>query len=140
MKTGRLVSSIRFKIEKFISRFSIYRPQRVIIAVIIMGISIFLLGGGVYDLLVQPLAILPFSQGYLFFYPLYLHEQLLNESLGVMVLYTLGALGLYLLYRSTRYVHNSRQFSFFFRISVALFMISFVAVEALLYWKLNFGA
>ncbi len=109
------------------------------IAAVIMAASIFLLGGGVYDILVQPLSVLPLSGRFIFFYPLYLHEQLLYESMGVMILYAIGSVGLFLIYQSTKYIRNQRQFSLVFRISVALFVLSFIAIEILLYWKLNYA-
>jgi len=55
-----------------------------------------------------------------------------------MILYALGALGLLLIYQSTKYIRNPRQVSSILRIGVALILIAFVAVEAILYWKLNF--
>ncbi|MEM2111624.1 MAG: hypothetical protein QXX08_07080 [Candidatus Bathyarchaeia archaeon] len=138
-KASRKFSSFSYYIQKIILKTSTYRPSRYLIAAVLMGSAIFLLGGGVYDILIQPYALLPVSGRYIFFYPYYLHEQLLNESIGIMILYALGVLGLFFIYRSTRYVRNPRQFSFALRISVILFVIAFIAVEVILFWKLTFG-
>ncbi|MCW4021396.1 MAG: hypothetical protein NWF14_09255 [Candidatus Bathyarchaeota archaeon] len=108
-------------------------------AVVVMGIAIFLLGGGVYDILMEPLAVLPIGGGrFLSFIPRRLHEQLLVGSIGVMILYALGALGLLLIYHGTRYVRNPRQVSILSKVGVILLLVAFVAVESVLFWILNF--
>jgi hypothetical protein len=115
-----------------------YRPSPIFIAAAVTGISIFLLGGGVYDIIMEPLAILPVGGRFLSFLPRRLHEQLLIESIGIMIFYVLGALGLLLIYYSTRYIRNPRQVSLLSKISVALLLVAFIAVEAILFWKLNY--
>lgn len=104
-----------------------------------MGISIFLLGGGIYDILMEPLAVLPIGAGrFLSYLPYRINEQLLIGSIGVMILYALGALGLLLIYHSTKYIRNPRQVTLLTRVGVALLLIAFISVEAVLFWILNF--
>ena len=134
-----MFSSLSYSFQKVSWKAATYRPSLRLIAVSLIGISVFLLGGGVYDILMNPAAIFPLSPGrFIFYYPRLLHEQILNESIGIMILYALGALGLLLIYQSTKYIRNPRQVSFILRIGVALILIAFVAVEAILYWKLNY--
>lgn len=138
-KISRKVSSASFSLRKASLKIAKYRPPSFLIAVAVSGLSIFLLGGGVYDALMQPLAILPIGSGkFLSYLPYRIHEQTLVGSIGVMVLYTLGALGLLLIYYSTKYVRNPRQVSLLSTIGVALLLIAFVAIEVVLYWILNY--
>lgn len=139
-KIRRGFSSFLHLIRKTHWRLLTYHPSLPIIAAILIGTSIFLLGGGVYDLLMKPIAILPTSGRWIYFMPYYLHEQLLNESIGVMIFYTLGTVGLLLIYEITKHVRNPRQASTSMTIGIVLLIISFIAVETVLYWKLHYGS
>jgi len=138
-KMKRRLSSINYSIQKASVKLAKYRPPPLLIAAVVMGTSIFLLGGGVYDILIGPIPILPIGQGrFLSYLPFRLHEQVLIGSIGVMILYVLGALGLLLIYQSTKYIRNPRQLSLLSKIGVAFLIVAFIAVEAELYWILNF--
>jgi hypothetical protein len=111
-----------------------------LIAGVVMAMSIFLLGGGVYDILMTPIAVYPTGTGtFIYFYPNQLHEQFLDESIGIMLFYAIGVAGLFLIYQSTKYIRNPRQLSAMLRIGLVLLIIAFVAVEAILYAKLNYS-
>ncbi|MCD6464906.1 hypothetical protein J7L27_00875, partial [Candidatus Bathyarchaeota archaeon] len=87
-----------------------YRPPLRIIAIILMTLSIFLISGGIYDVTIKPRSVLPYYRGFLFLYP-NLHEQVLNESISIMIVYAFGAVGLLLIYRSAKYLRNPDQAS-----------------------------
>jgi len=128
-----------YSIRKAYAKMATYHPPRSLIAAIVIGISIFLLGGGIYDIFMEPLAVLPVGAGrFLPFIPYRLNEQLLVGSIGVMVLYVLGSLGLILIYYSTRYIHNQRYASILMGIGAALFLISFITVESIMFWMLHY--
>ena len=128
-----------YSIRKFYNKITSYRPSRSLIATILIGIAIFLMGGGIYNVFLKPLAVLPMGGGrFLSFIPYRLNEQLLVGSIGVMVLYVLGSLGLILIYYSTRYMHNRRHASILIGIGAALFLISFTTVESILFWILHY--
>jgi hypothetical protein len=74
-----------------------------------MFFVVFILAGGVFDILETPLALLPKGSGWTFVYKGSISIQTLNESILAGLLYFLGVLGLYLLLRSTRQVYNPRQ-------------------------------
>jgi len=138
-KMKRRFSSTSFSLQKASLRLAKYRPSPFLVAAAVMGASIFLLGGGIYDIFMEPLTILPIGGGrFLSYVPYRIHEQLLMGSIGVMILYSLGAVGLLLIYQSTRYIRKPQQVSLLSKVGVALFLISFVAVESLLYWILHF--
>jgi len=105
------------------------KPSILLIAITVTAASIFLLGGGIYDLLEQP-AFAIFIQGRPYFaYPYSLGEQFLGESMFVMILYGLGAAGLLVAYQSTKYAYRPRQAFMLLLLGVLLIIIAYIFVE-----------
>ncbi|MBS7656694.1 MAG: hypothetical protein QXI71_01440 [Candidatus Bathyarchaeia archaeon] len=137
--SNRKFSSWNYFLQKTITKLATYRPSPIFIAILAMAAAIFLLGGGVYDVLMNPVAAIPLGSGrFLAFIPYQIHDQLLIGSIAIMILYALGATGFLLIYRGTRRVHNPRQVSFFIGIGVALVLIAYIAIEIELYWILHY--
>lgn len=109
-----------------------YRPSQNIIAIILVIIAIFLFGGGIYNIVIRPESVLIQRTGISFFLRS-IHEQLLGESIIIMMLYALGVAGLILIYRSSRFRRNPSQASLLLRIGMVLLIISFIIVEVSLY-------
>jgi hypothetical protein len=137
-KIGRKSKRWSYSFKKAIMKLALFQPSKILVATGIMGISIFLLGGGIYDILMEPLTILPVGGRFLSFIPRRIHEQLLIGSIGVMIFYTIGALGLLLIYNSTKYIRNQNQISILTKVGATLIIIAFVAVESVLFWILNY--
>jgi len=85
------------------------RPSTTLLVAAMIVFSVFILAGGIFNILEKPLALLPKGSGWTFLYSGSIHIQTLNESILAGLLYFLGVLGLYLLLRSTRLVYNPRQ-------------------------------
>jgi hypothetical protein len=134
----RRFSSASYSLQKASLKLATYKPSTLLIAVIIMGISIFLLGGGVYDMYVQPPAILPTGSSFLPYIPYSINEQLLVGSIGVMILYAMGVAGLLLIYRSTKYVRNPHQVSILSKLGVVLILLAFAFIEVIIYLIMNY--
>jgi hypothetical protein len=81
-----------------------------ILLIVVIGLAVFFLAGGIYDLLEKPVSLLPRSsqQGWTFIYPGGLGGQTLNESILSAILYLLGLSGFYMLFRSTRFAYRPR--------------------------------
>jgi len=92
-----------------IPRARAMRPSTTLLVAAMIIFSVFILAGGVFNILEKPLALLPKGSGWTFVYRGSIHIQTLNESILAGLLYFLGVLGLYLLLRSTRLVYNPRQ-------------------------------
>jgi len=107
-------------------------------AIIIVGISVFLLGGGIYDLLQQPLSVLPYGGGILFFYPS-LQHQVVYESVGIMIVYAIGVAGILLMYQSTKYAYKPRQAFMILLVGAVLILVAYFYVENLISSKLTYG-
>jgi len=138
-KIGRRLESAGFSMRKTYRKISSAKPSVLLVATVVTAFSIFLLGGGIYDILEQPLVALPVGSRILFFYPGTVQEQFLLDSFYVMISYFFGVLGLMLLYQSTRYAFKPRQ-AFMLLIVGALFiLIAYLSVENLIWAKLSIG-
>ena len=114
------------------------KPSPLFVAALMVALSIFLLGGGIYDIVVKPFALLPGLPGrYIFYVPYRLHEQTLNQSLIAMILYTLGFGGFLLVYQSTKYVHKPRQAFTMLLLGAVLVIIAFSICETIIWWIFN---
>jgi len=71
------------------------------------------------------------------FYPYGINEQLLGESLLVMILYGLGVIGLILTYQSTKYAYRPRQAYMMLLIGTSLVVLSYIFIELSLRQKIR---
>ena len=113
------------------------RPSTTLLIVLAIGVSIFVLAGGVFDILEKPLALLPRGSGWTFVYKGSLHIQTLNESILAGLLYFLAVIGLYTLLRSTQSVYNPRQAYLMLILGLVVTMIVVYYSMALLESKLS---
>jgi len=125
----RWFSSFPFYMRKAYQKMMTVKPSLLLIAVITIALSIFLLGGGVYDILEKPYALLPSARGFLVYYPYTLNEQWLNESITVMVLYFIGVVGFLLMYQSTQYAYRPRQAFMLLLIGGTLVALAYLGAE-----------
>lgn len=139
-KVSRRLSSLVYLNRRIYRRLANLRPSLTIVAIFLISASIFLLGGGIYDIIMKPLAILPMRGRLIYYYPYYIHEQFLNESIAVMILYTIGILGFFLIYQSTRYARNLRQATMLLAVGITFLAISYIIIEAIIFGKIYFSA
>lgn len=133
------ISNILERLWRRIIKILEYRPPQNLVAITLMLVSIFLLGGGIYEISMPTRSVIPYGGGFLFLYP-DLHDQLLSESIAVMVIYALGATGLILIYQSIKYRRNPSQASTLIRVGIVLLIIAIIILEVALYsWKLGLG-
>ena len=134
---GKRLTSFGFTLRRAYQRISTVKPSVLIVAVIITAFSLFLLAGGIYDILEQPLAAIPYGTTILFYYPYTLSAQAVIESIGVMIAYGMGAIGMLLMYQSTKYAYKPRQAFMLLISGVALILIAYIYIESLVFQKLN---
>ena len=84
------------------------RPSTTVALLAVIAVVGFILAGGIYDLLENPISLLPTPSGYSLLIKGTLGQQTLNESLVAAFLYMLGLGGLYMLLRSTRFAYRPR--------------------------------
>ena len=131
-KRSRYASSRMYSLKRFIDKVSSLKPSTNLVAVVALAAVIFILGGGIYNLASRPLVILPLRGRWIFYYPYRVNEQMLNESVTVMILYALGVTGLIFIYQSTKYLYKPRRAFASLIFGITLLLIAFFSVEYLL--------
>lgn len=104
--------------SRYISKIS------VLLYAVIVVFTVFVISGGIYNVLEKPLAILPRGSGWTFIYRGSIHLQTLNESIVAAIIYILGIFGLYLILRSTKLVYRPRQAYMMLMIGLLVTLIS----------------
>jgi len=125
-------SSLAFSLQKTYEKILNYKPSFFIIGLLAVAVSIFLFAGGIYDFLMQPIVAIVSGGSIISFYPT-LTEQLLLESVLVMIFYSLGFVGLLISYRSTKHTSNPRQAYRFLLVGAVLFLVSYILLEVNLF-------
>ena len=127
---GKRVSSLAYSLQKIYERVVTAKPSIFIVAGAVVVGALFLLGGGIYNILIKPLVAIVASGGRIItFYPYGLTEQFLSESVIIMIFYAIGVVGFVMAYRSTKYASNPRQAYRYLLIGCALLVIAYILVE-----------
>jgi hypothetical protein len=117
------------------------KPSTTVIIGILIVFCIFILVGGIYDVLEKPLAILPkASSGWTFIYRGSINAQTINESLVSGILYVIGIAGLYMLLRSTRLAYRPRQAYLLLIVGILIVLIVVYYTSTLLQDKIGTSA
>ncbi len=135
-RTKTRLSSLGFRLQRALRKITTAKPSLAIIAITIVALTIFLLGGGIYNILTKPPPVVPYGTGVLFFYPS-IHEQVIHESLVVMLSYGLGIAGVFSIYQSTKYTYKPRQAYILLLTGIVLLLISYIYLENLLWLELT---
>lgn len=126
----RRISSLAFSMQKAYWKIVTAKPSIFVTAVLVVAASLFLLGGGIYDILEKPLfAIVTAGGRIITIYPYQLNEQFLVESIIVMVIYTIGVTGFLLTYQSTKYAYRPRQAYRLLLVGCVLLVIAYILIE-----------
>ncbi|MGB9959505.1 MAG: hypothetical protein ACPLKQ_03160 [Candidatus Bathyarchaeales archaeon] len=134
-KAKKTVSSMSYSMQRLQRRISTIKPSNFVLAGIAIAFAVFLFGGGLYSIIVKPYPAVYYGGRFLFVYP-QLSEQFISDSLIAMILYAMGIVGLATMYQSTKYAYKPRQAYLMFLVGVALLIIAYVSVEAIMhYWK-----
>lgn len=131
------LSSLGFQLQRTARRVATAKPSVFVMTSTLVALTVFFLGGGVYDLLAQPIIAFPMGRRILFFYPYSVHEQAVVESLLVMTSYVLGFFGVFLMYQSTKYAYKPRQAYILLLTGIIFLLIAYIYIENLLWSKLT---
>jgi len=127
------ISSLSFSLNKLYRTISTARPSNLIVPMAAIAFAVFLLGGGLYDIIMKPLPAVYYQGRFLFLYP-QLSEQFITDSIIAMTGYALGIAGLIAIYQSTKYVYKPRQAYMMLLIGVALLLFAYVFLEAVIHY------
>jgi len=134
-KVKKKISSLSFSMNRFYRRISTAKPSALIVSIIAIASAIFLFGGGLYNIIMKPLPAVYYGGRFYFLYP-ELGSQFIFDTVVVTILYTVGALGLLVVYQSTKYAYNPRQAYMMLVIGFVLLFLAYVFLEALIDIKL----
>jgi len=135
-KVKKKVSSLPYSINRFYRRISTAKPSTLILSAIAIAIAVFLFGGGLYNIIMKPLPSVYYGGRFLILYP-QLSEQFVADSVVAMILYSMGIIGLILIYQSTRYAYNPRQAYMMFVVGIVLLFIAYIYLETTINIKLG---
>ncbi len=135
-KVKKKVSSMSYSMNRFYQKISTIRPSTLILSIIAVAIAVFLFGGGLYNIIMKPLPAVYYSGRFIFLYP-QLSEQFISDSIVATILYSLGIIGLIVMYQSTKYAYKPRQAYMMFLVGVALLFIAYIFLEATIRIKLT---
>jgi len=136
-RVRRKLASLAFYTRKAYGRMVTAKPSILVIAIVVVASSIFLLGGGTYDILEKPYLAIPLQGRWIFYYPFTVHEQSVLDSLIAMLLYTIGVIGFWLTYQSTKYAYKPRQAFIILLIGATLIIIAYLYIEYVIWLKLS---
>jgi len=135
-RIAKWFASFGFTMRKAYWKIITAKPSIFIVAAIVTAFSLFLLAGGIYDILEQPLSAIPWGSNIIFFYPYTLQAQAVIESVGVMIAYAMGVAGILIMYQSTKYAYKPRQAFMMLLSGVVLILIAYIYIEGLVFSKL----
>lgn len=127
-------SSITRFMQKAYWKIVTTKPSLFFMAALAIAGSIFLLGGGVYDILEAAagkllIAIVTSGGRFIAYYPYSLNEQFLVESIVIMALYAIGIVGFLLAYQSTKYAYRPRQAFMLLMVGCIFIVVAYVFSE-----------
>ena len=85
---------------------------------------LFILGGGIYNLLESPPSIIPLQNGYTSLHP-YMNEQTSTEGYVIMLINAFTIAGFYMTYRSTQVAYNRTSANRWLMAGIALIILGF---------------
>lgn len=127
-KAKKQASELSFSLSRWFSKISTMRPSSLLVTLLVIGGSILLLGGIVYDVVNQPLPAVYVNNRFYFLYP-QLSEQFLFDTVISGILYAAGFIGLLGIYQSARHVYSPRSAYMTMIVGGTLLLISYIFLE-----------
>ena len=134
----RRVSSLSFSFNKLYRTITNAKPSNLLIPILAVAFAVFLFAGGIYDLIQKPLAAVYYNNAFLFLNP-YLTEQFISDSVLAAIIYSMGVVGLIVVYQSTRYIYKPRQAYMMLIIGLALAIMAYIFLQVAIQVKLSGG-
>ncbi len=130
------VSSLSYSMNRFYQKISTAKPSTLIISMICIAFAIFLFGGGLYNIIMKPLPAVYYGGRFYFLYP-ELGSQFISDSIIATLLYSLGIVGLIVMYQSTKYAYKPRQAYMMFLVGIFLLFLAYIFLEVTIRIKLS---
>jgi hypothetical protein len=127
-----------FSISKLFNRISTMRPSTAIMSIAVVGVSVLLLSGLVYDVVNQPPPAVYYNNKFYFLYPS-INEQFGFDTVVSGLLYVVGFIGLLTIFTSARNANKPRQAYMTLIVGSTLLLISYLFLEYFVHLKLIGG-
>ena len=132
----RRVSSFSFSVNRLYRTITTAKPSNLLIPTLAVAFAVFLFAGGLYDLIQRPVPAIFYNNKFYFLNP-YLSQQFVSDSIVAAIIYSLGVIGLIVIYQSTRYVYKPRQAYMMLIVGLALVLMAYIFLEATIQIKLR---
>lgn len=129
-------SSLSFSANKLYGTITTIKASNLLIPTLAVAFAVFLFLGGVYDLIQRPLAAVYYNGRFIILNP-YLSEQFVSDSIIAAITYSLGVIGLIVVYQSTRYVYKPRQAHMTLIVGLTLMLMAYIILEVAIHIKLS---
>jgi hypothetical protein len=106
------------------------------LSIIVLASAVFLFGGGLYTVIIQPLPSAYVNGRFYFLYP-DISYQFISDTVISTMLYAMGFIGLLAIYQSTKYAYKPRQAYMMLVIGVALLFLAYAFLEGSIDIKLS---
>jgi len=135
-KVKKQTSSMSFSLSRWFRKISTAQPSIFIVSIIVIASAVFLFGGGLYTIIVQPLPSAYYSGRFYFLYP-DLGLQFISDTVIATLLYAIGFIGILAVYQSTKYAYKPRQAYMMLVVGVTLLLLAYFFLEDSILIKLG---
>jgi hypothetical protein len=135
-KVKKQTASMSFSLSRWFRKISTAQPSTFIVSIIVIASAVFLFGGGLYTVIIQPLPSAYVSGRFYFIYP-DISYQFISDTVISTMLYAMGFIGIIAIYQSTKYAYKPRQAYMMLVIGVTLLFLAYVFLEDAINIKLG---
>jgi hypothetical protein len=125
-----------YSLNRLYRRVSTAKPSTLILSAVAIGVAVFLFGGGVYDLTMKPYPAVYSGTRFILVDPR-LSEQFISDSVVATILYSLGVVGLLVIYQSTKYAYKPRQAYMMLIVGAVFLLLAYIFLESAIRQKLG---
>jgi hypothetical protein len=135
-KVKKQTASMSFSLSRWFRKISTAQPSTFLVSIIVVASAVFLFGGGLYTIIIQPLPSAYVNNRFYFIYP-DLSYQFISDTVISTMLYAMGFIGILAIYQSTKYAYKPRQAYMMLVIGVTLLFLAYAFLEGAL--NIKFG-
>jgi hypothetical protein len=114
------------------------KPSTLIVSIVVVGATVLLLSGIVYDIVNKPLPAVYYNNKFYFLYPS-LSEQFTFDTVVSGILYALGFVGLLSIYQSSKHAYSPRQAYMTLIVGATLLLLAYLFLEYFIRIKIAGG-
>lgn len=137
-KVKKQATSLSFSLSRWFSKISTAKPSTFLVTATVLAATLFLFGGGLYDIINRPLPAVYYNSRFYFLYP-DLGSQFLFDTVISVILYLVGFIGLLTVYQSSKHAYNPRQAYMMLIIGATFLLLTYIFLEYFIRLKLSGG-